>query len=202
MKHLSRIELLQMVEDPDGRPLPPERMRHVERCAACQADAGALRATLVETQQVGGGEPSPLFWDHFATRVSVAIADEWPAVEGRSGPRWFGGAAAAWSIAGVVVVLGMTTVAWRATLHAPAGMSSPAPRAEARDEHPSLDDLDADEAWTVVRIAADALQWDDTQAAVIGAATGAAERVATELTDEERAELARLLESELKRSGA
>ena len=61
--------------------------------------------------------------------------------------------------------------------------------------------MEDDQAWKVVRAAADGLPWEDVQAAGIAARPGAAEGVVMELTAEERAELAKLLESEMKRSG-
>jgi len=54
----------------------------------------------------------------------------------------------------------------------------------------------------VVRTAADDLAWEDVTAAGITAHPGAAEGVAMELTADERTELARLIASEMKASGA
>jgi hypothetical protein len=65
----------------------------------------------------------------------------------------------------------------------------------------TADDVEADGAWAVVRTAADDLAWDEVTAAGITAHPGSAERVALELTAAERAELARLLESEMKPNG-
>ena len=58
--------------------------------------------------------------------------------------------------------------------------------------------MEADEAWAVVRAAAVDLRWEDAHAAGISAHPGAVEDVALELTAEERAELARLLDEAVK----
>jgi len=61
--------------------------------------------------------------------------------------------------------------------------------------------VDADERWAVVRAAAEDLAWEDVQAAGIAASPGATEDVVLQLTADERSELARLLDQELKRNG-
>lgn len=204
MRHLSRTELLDIVDASEGAAPAVERHRHVETCEACQAEVAALRATLAEARHDAGGEPSPLFWDHFAARVSEAIRDESPAAVEHSRLSWLGGQTAAWTAAALMVILGMTTVAWRATLHAPTTTTREVAIVETTPVARSVpvEDLDADREWNLVRAAADGLQWDDAQAAGIVARPGSAERVVMELSADERAELARLLESEMKRSGA
>jgi hypothetical protein len=67
---------------------------------------------------------------------------------------------------------------------------------------PTADDLERDEAWAVVRIAAESFRLEDAHAVGIAAGPGAAEGLAQELNADERAELARLIDRELKRTGA
>jgi hypothetical protein len=198
MRHLSRIDRLDIVEDPGGAALAVERRRHLESCEACRTNAAELRATLAQAQRDRGTEPSPLFWDHFAARVSEAIRDESPAPAGHAGLGWFGGLTTAWTVAALVVLLGMTTVVWRVTLHAPRRAGAPG---VSTVELPAVEHLDSDQQWDEVRAAADGMQWDEAQDAGISARPGSAERVVLELTADERAELARLLEREMKRSG-
>jgi hypothetical protein len=196
MSHLSHEQLMALVEDPQTGDLTPQAHRHVEGCLACQSEAAELRALLTHIREEPGGDPSPLFWNHFAARVADAIRDEAPepAVEV---PAWkFGGRTAAWAAVAATVVLG-STMAWRATLHAPAAARNVA--ATGYSLH--ADDLEDDQAWKVVRAAADGMPWEDVQAAGIAARPGSAENVAMEMTADERAELARLLESEMKRNG-
>jgi hypothetical protein len=190
MSHLSRRHLLEFIDDPHTSGLSPERKRHIEACAACRAAAADLRRIIGEVRNEPGGEPSPLFWDHFAARVADAIRDQVPEPAPSLRTWRFGRQTAAWT----AVAAG---VAWRPTLHAP-----PAPGiGQGTADAARIDDVEDDQAWNVVRAAADGLPWEDVQAAGIAARPGAAERVVMELTAEERAELAKLLESEMKRSG-
>jgi hypothetical protein len=110
--------------------------------------------------------------------------------------------ATAWATTASVAVLLMVTALWRATLQAPVPhRGAPATVAATMPLAVTPDDLEADRAWAVVRTAAGDLAWEDVTAAGITAHPGAAERVALELTAAERAELARLLESEMKPNG-
>jgi hypothetical protein len=65
----------------------------------------------------------------------------------------------------------------------------------------AVDNPDTDARWAVVRVAAEDLAWEDVRDAGIAATPGAAEGVALELTADERSELARLLDREMKRNG-
>jgi hypothetical protein len=200
MKHFTPGELLEIVEGAAGT--RPEKLRaHLDSCAACRRKVEELRTALSEAQLVPAGEPSPLFWDHFAARVSDAIREEPPG--SRRGARLFGvsSVTAGWVTAALLLILA-TTATWRATLHAPPAPARSGASSEARTESSTAEDLDADEAWRIVRAAADGLVWDDAQAAGIVAAPGSAEGVAVELTGAERAELARILEGEMRRGGA
>jgi hypothetical protein len=191
MSHLSRTELLDLVEDTDTT---DEHRRHLESCEECRATAASLRGTIAEVRRDDGTEPSPLFWDHFAARVSDAIRDESPTAREYSRLAWFGGHTAAWMAAALVVVLGMTAVISRVTLHAPTPVAGIVePRAG-----------EIDEVWGAVREAATwgSVPWDATEPDAISAGPGTAEQVVMELTADERAELARLIDREIKRSGA
>ncbi len=63
-------------------------------------------------------------------------------------------------------------------------------------------DIDTDEAWALVRTFAAEVHYDDAHAAGVVPVAGSIDRAATEMSDEERAELVRLIEDELKRTGA
>ena len=63
-------------------------------------------------------------------------------------------------------------------------------------------DLDSDEAWALVRSLAEDLDEDQMDAEGVSLGAGAAERLALQLSDVERAELARLLQEQLRTSGA
>ena len=210
MKHLTDTEFVDLIEDA-GR-LPADRRQHTSVCEACRAQADALGAVLAQTASDVPPEPSPLFWDHLSARVSDAVRGEVPAP---SAPAWaerFRSPLVAWAAAAALAVLIMMTVVWRATLHAPSrGRVAPelaqAPQTLAVDpvqvaSATTRDNVEADEAWAVVRTAAEDLGWEDAHAVGLSAHPGSAEGLALELTAEERAELGRLLNAEMKRSGA
>ena len=206
MTHLSRTEFVDFIESSPS--LPPGRVQHVGACETCRAEAETLRAALALAQSDQAAEPSPLFWDHFSARVADAVRKEAPARSADPGMAWFRTPLATLAAASTLSVLVIMTGVWRATLHAP----SPAGPARASAAFPGAtspstpvattgDDVDADEAWAVVRAAAVDLRWEDAHAAGISAHPGAVEDVARELTSDERIELARLLDEELKHNG-
>jgi len=210
MKHLNRAELVDFIET--SPLLPAERARHVSTCKQCHAEANALRSTraLATTDEVP--EPSPLFWDHFSARVADAVREEEPGRDGDAAAarRWRRSPFATWAAVATMAVLVMMTVVWRTTLHAPAPPMGPAMAgaaagkgtvAPAADAGGDESDVDADEAWAVVRAAAQDLRWEEAHAAGLSAHPGAAEGLALELTADERSELARLLDKELKHTG-
>ena len=208
--HLSDSEFADLL---DGR-LTRSRAGHAETCGACRARIDWGRAVLADASNDPPAEPSPLFWDHFAARVSKAVRESAIAPREAAWLEWVRHPVSIWAAAAAVTILMIATVAWRATLHAPAVPSGGVERAVAmnsagiQDDRALAsaadadDDLDADEAWAVVRTAADGLGWEEATAEGLSAHPGSAERVALELTAVERAELVRLLEGELKRSGA
>jgi hypothetical protein len=208
MKHLNRAELVDFIET--SSLLPAERARHLSTCKQCHAEADALRSTraLATTDEVP--EPSPLFWDHFSARVADAVRDEEPGRDGDAATGWRRSPFATWAAVATMAVLVMMTVVWRTTLHAPAPAIGPAMAgaaagkgtvAPAADAGSNESEVDADEAWAVVRAAAQDLRWEEAHAAGLIAHPGAAEGLALELTADERSELARLLDKELKHAG-
>jgi hypothetical protein len=66
---------------------------------------------------------------------------------------------------------------------------------------PAETGLEEDEAWSVIRGLAAGLDDDEARAAGVAPRPGAADSIAMELSDTERAELARLIDAELKRIG-
>lgn len=199
MRHLDHSELIDLIE----MQLAPSRAEHLDECDACRAQAAMLRSALAGVRDDERHEPSPLFWDHFAARVSDAIRDQAPPIA--SAPAWFAWLrrpATAWATSASIAMLLMVTALWRATLHAPIPRPVTGTVAATAAPMAAPDDVEADRAWAVVRTAADDLAWEDVAAAGIIAHPGSAEGVALELTADERAELARLLASEMKQSGA
>jgi len=203
MKHLNSAEFVDLIESSPA--LAPERLRHVETCTRCRTEVETLREMRIAALEDGGAEPSPLFWTHFAARVSAAVRDEPAPV---AAAPWFRRPVMTWATAASIVTLVAAITIWRATLHAPAPVVPVARHASLADvvlpgmAAADADDVDADEAWAVVRAATVDLNWDDVHAAGIAAHPGDVENVALELNADERHELARLLDEDLKHNGA
>jgi hypothetical protein len=199
MKHLSRDEFVDLIESPGA--LTADRMRHIGMCERCRAEAETLRQTLLIVDADDIPEPSPLFWDHFSSRVADALGDEPVPAPVR---RWSPAPFATWAAVATVVVLLASTAVWRTTRHAPATRVVPTELSAAPntvDANP-VDDLDSDEAWAVVRAAADDIAWEDVHDAGISPHPDDVDNAALQLNAAERVELARLLDADLKRNGA
>jgi hypothetical protein len=212
MRHLSRAEFVELIEHSPA--LSADRVHHAATCAQCRVERDALQPVLERCAEDDVPEPSPLFWDHFSTRVADAVRQETPRAEGSAGRRWMRSPVTSWAIAGTMALLLIVTVVWRTTLYAPVHergvsvassadgqMLRPAAPVEGVPVSPDLD-ADSDAAWAVVRAAVDDLHWDEVHAAGLTAGPGAAEGLALEMTVEERAELALVVGEELKRNGA
>jgi hypothetical protein len=205
MTHLSDSEFVDLV---DGV-LPAARAAHVTHCDTCRNQADAMRAVLSRAAASDVPEPSPLFWAHLSENVREAVAEQPNERDGWSGWLHIG---RAWPAAAALATLVLIAGIWRAMptpSHRPAVPGTPVtitpPTASVTSSGSDADiddDIDADLAWALVRTVADDLPWDQTHDAGISARPGAAERIALELTPAERKELARLLENELRRSGA
>ena len=200
MNHLTESEFVDLID----QSLPPARVRHVESCAVCRAQADALKDALMQVADAAVPEPSPLFWDHFAARVRENVDSVSEAPESSSG--WLHQSGFRWAIAGSLLVVGLIAGVWRATT----------PRTDRDDPRPvaaittrpapdvsgiglDVDDVEADEAWALVRTVADDVSWDDVTAEGLGVRPGVADRAAMELTVAERSELVRLIDAEMQK---
>jgi hypothetical protein len=195
MTHLSETEVVDLL---DGR-LAPERARHAESCSQCRGQADALAEVLPAALGAAVPEPSPLFWDHLSARIAEAIDAEpapwrWRAFLGLE----------AWRLAvaamALVLAAGLTWQMLRTVHHAPA----PGPVATPASTEAAADaDIDSFvDAWDVIEAAAVDLDWEDAQSIGIATRPGSAERMVADLTADERSELVRLIEEEMKRTGA
>lgn len=206
MTHLSDAELT----DAAAHALAPARRAHLETCDRCRAAATGLESTLREVSAVDVPEPSPLFWDHFSARVHDAVAAE-PAAS-----RWvWASLRAPWiQVAGFcVLVIAIVSAAW--LVRPAADHTSDITLASATDPHPApatpsalreVADTEAanDPAWIVLSAAAADVTPDmsDAQApsSPLTVRPAAIDTAVQELTPQERQELQRLLQSEMKRS--
>jgi hypothetical protein len=199
MSHLSTDEFVDLLDDV----LPAPRGEHLRTCLQCRTEAEGLTGVLVratETRDVP--EPSPLFWGHLASRireaVAASVARTWRELV------WWPGSAWAAGVASMVLVLLVSQSSFRRSAepefsHAP--FESAASRLTRGTPEPA-DDLESDQAWAVVRTVADEAGDNAADDAGIAARPDAAERMTLELSSHEKSELAQLLASELKRSGA
>lgn len=206
MRHLKPHEFAELL---DGQLAEP-RAAHAGECGRCRAEAERLRDVLQRASAIDVPEPSPLFWDHFASRVHDTIEGIAPDSTGHAS--WLRRPAGAWALSALLATVVLALTFGRALL--PGGtvpVPSESPQVAttgARETPPATaasspieNDIEADGAWALVRIVADDVAWEDQEAAGLDAVPGTVERLALELTEAERVELARLLEHELKPNG-
>src|ERR1700716_2039322 len=105
MRHLTADELVDLVE----RVVAEGDVPHLATCGTCRQHVAELRATLAMASEVEMPDPSPLFWDHFSSRVREAVATEGEPRPG-SWPRlwsWPGVMAPISAVAASVVMLAL-----------------------------------------------------------------------------------------------
>ena len=192
-RHLEEHELVDFLDDA----LPPGRRTHLEQCEACRDRAESLAHILARAADAEIPEPPPEFWDRFSTRIREAVAKEAP--EPALPTTWFRWAGLA-SAAVLVLALVLSQPGGRAPRPsdlAPLQNGSTSAPTSAGMTDAGID-LETDEAWALVRSAADGLRLEDVHAAGIDAGPGSANRAAASLSDSERLELAQLLDDEIK----
>jgi hypothetical protein len=186
MRHLNEAEFVDLME---GQ-LRGERFRHVETCAACRSQAETLGAVLRSARVEDVPEPSPLFWDHLSARISRAVDAE-------SAPSWWTRLTGAhgWRLAaaGVALIL-LVGLTFQMLFRIEAPVTPPPEQPfVAAGTDPDMDGFV--EAWDAIEGAAVDLDWEEVQALGLTARPGSADAVVLELTEAERSELARLLET-------
>jgi hypothetical protein len=208
MKHLSREELIDSLE----HVLPPAREAHAEACATCRAERASLQEVLHRVAEVEVPEPSPLFWEHFSAHVRDQVAQQpqptlsgWPAWATLSGwstrgwPKWAAGAAT------LLICVTLGWAGWRDYQrghHTGAGMSAGAynpPGTPLAPDQGSPLDSSPDEDWNLVVSMAEDVTVEDADDPRLAVKPGSAERALTDLSSEQRSELARLLTAEMLR---
>lgn len=197
MKHLSDAELV----DAAAGALPPVRGAHLDSCGPCRTAVADVAATMRDIAAVAVPEPSPLFWEHFSGRVHDALASEEPSGAGLGLlPTW------ARLVALCVVVLAVVSLVWVARSRQSNGsVLTTASNGVAQPVHSTTPALDAtegsdDAAWAVLNAAASDLSPDATPGTDFNVRPAAVDTAVQRLTPQERTELGRLLESEMKHS--
>lgn len=193
MSHLKPPEIIDAAEGALGS----ERAAHARDCARCRDEIARAAAALGDARGTGlpSGEPSPLFWEHLSARVRAAM-DAQPPRRPRAWRLWAPAAAAA--VLALVVAIA-TTREWtepNRPLTAPAA-SSPSSNVP---DNASAGAVDIDEdQWAFVADTAAELAWDEVEAAGFMASPGSADAAVLQLSDDQRQELAQLLEDEIGR---
>jgi len=191
MTHLTSDELIDAVEGALGS----ARHAHLEACPACRREVDHLTATLRDARAVAIPEPSPLFWQHFSNRVRTAMAGEPSAAPWPLWLRW--PVLTPLAALGLLVVALITAVPQRRPVVLPVAANDVTPT-PGEQEAENADDS----AWAFIVESIGPLDVETAQEAGIAASPGEAERVALHLSDAEQAELVRLLQQELTRSGS
>jgi hypothetical protein len=198
MNHLTEEELVDVA---DGT-LAEERRAHLRGCDNCREQAVSMGTLLARVAAVQVPEPSPLFWDHLSRRITDAVSAPAPQRRG-----WLGSLArpaSAWA-AGLISLSLVAALSFSLNRAPDADPPVPVSHRTAVEElqAPSdWDDIEADQAWALVRTVAEDVGWDEAHAAGLAVRPGAAEGIAVELSWSEQSELALLIEAELKGSGA
>jgi hypothetical protein len=199
MTHLSPEQLVDLVEGA----APAGHVAHAASCETCRTRSDVLRDALRQAASDTVPEPSPLFWEHLAARVGAAVREE-PA------PRaawtiWTWRWAPVTAVAVLALAVGLGTSLWKGPPreHAiTAGPSAPslagAVATETDDELPSQDDP----SWNLMRELSSDVVFDDESSAELPAVPGLVDRALRQLTEPERAELAKILRAELTRPSA
>ena len=198
--HLTDAEFVDLL---DGT-LDAHRRQHVDSCGQCAAQAAELAAGADAVDTDGVPEPPPFFWTQFSARVSERVAAEatTPPIAAFAWlrPPWMGATAVICLVILVAFFVPRSPAPTAMTPLDKAGVdgTTPADPAFADD----ISDLDSDEAWALVRSLAADLDEDQMDDEGVSLGAGAAERLTLQLSDAERTELARLLEEQLRQSGA
>ena len=181
MSHLTSDELIDAMEDL----LDADRRAHLSSCLDCQRQLEDLASVLNDAKQVSVPEPSPLFWQHFSTRVNGAI-DQEPA---NAWPQWL-----RWQVllplgAVAMIILGLMIAVPKQDQIA---------MCDCGNEPLATEPATEDNWGTLVALVGE-LDLDTASAAGV-IAPGLADEAVLHLTAEEQQELSRLLQAELSRT--
>ena len=201
MGHLSTSELIDLLDD-EARP-----SAHVAGCRRCEARLAQLRGTLGRIAAVDVPEPPAGFWDDLSARVHRRIAAEAEPAGARSAD-WRGWFAIGWkpalamAAALVLLVAGVVgfhtsgpAVQQRAAVAAPA--ASPAPADTLTGTAAADATLSTSDPLELMAALSAGLDWDQAAAAGLRVSPASADAAVAQLSDEQRAELVRLLEQQL-----
>jgi hypothetical protein len=188
-QHLQSHEFVDAI---DSR-LAVERRQHLESCRTCQDELRDLQQILSDVGTSSAAEPSPLFWEHLSARVRSATAG----LEPRRTPWWRGGWQPVAAMACVVVAVLLAETLHRtrfAAVNVSDGVSEVANTSPISNAAVVASD---DESLNFVASVAAAVSAEELQQAAWPSAD-ATDAMVDQLTQEQRAELVRLLTSRMK----
>ena len=192
MKHLTPDEVIDAVEGT----LDPALQRHLNACATCREEVVRLGEILLEAKAVDVPEPSPLFWNHFSTRVRAAIETE-QTPQRHWVPVWL-----RWQVLAPIGALAVLLLALVSSV--PRDPVTPSPVASNESAAPPVADdlalIGVDE-WAVVSEIVGPVAIDEALDAGIAVSPGDADRIALQLNADEQRELVRLIKEEMNKSG-
>jgi hypothetical protein len=188
-RHLTPDVLVALAE---GGRVEASARAHVRDCARCASEVASLAGVLGELRADEMPEPSPLFWPQLSARIRAAIDREvdQSARGGMAWPGWRWWASAATLSAGVLALL--MAVAWgpsRAPLDL-AGMGDDSLTSVGGEPLPN-------DAWALVLDVTSGIDASDAGDEVPALAPASVEGAVADLSQDERAELERLLRAEL-----
>jgi hypothetical protein len=191
--HLTPEELLDLAEGTKS----PSSAPHLSTCEGCRHQLAELRDVMAAIgDDIDVPDPSPLFWEHFSTRVQEAVTAD--AMAARS---WFGVGRWSWGLAAVMSAA-VLTIAVSLTLRTPPPTTSVPPVAEAPGNDVGSAPAVDDPSFSLLGDLAGGLDWDSAAEAGISMDVGATDTAVAELSQAERTELQRLLREAMAPKGA
>jgi len=202
MPHLTTEQLLDLAEGTAAPAATERATAHLASCTRCVEELARARSALAmarEPLQTSVPDPSPLFWDHLSARVLDAVAAE-------PSPRssWFD---VSWGRAWIPAAAAMGVVALAVAVSLGIGRGDDDPsRVAAIPSATTEKIIDVvetsqaadDPALAFLTDLAGDFEWDDVADAGLMAGPSAIDRAMSELSADERVELHRLLNEELK----
>jgi anti-sigma-K factor RskA len=190
--HLSPDALVDLAE----RTANDADVPHLRTCERCRRQLDELRTMMSAAADVDVPEPSPLFWQHFSSRVQESVSAEGQPGQARTWS-WTRGWRA-WAVPVGAVAALVLAVVIGSRVPAPAPAKSAANRADAAS---SVDPLPDDPALNLVADLAATMNYDDASELEVGTHVGSADEAVGGLSAGERQELRRLLNEALRQPG-
>jgi hypothetical protein len=190
MRHLNETELLDAAEGNEVE----GATAHLAACARCREQVVELRALMSAAADVPVPEPSPLFWDHFSTRVGEQVRAVGES-NSRRGAGWM-----FWRLAVPAAALAAVAFAAVITLRQPAVPAPSNTAASGASEIASADGAEPpvdDPSLSLLADLASDLDWDEAIEAGLPTGAGALDHALFDMSEDERLQLQELLKEEL-----